>query len=206
MSRVHPRTFKSLREAVKFSAGIAALFLTASFGCLHWAYSRGAFGAATVECPIRLENGSSINVHFSVPNRGDHDIEIWYPRNASDDVGKDVRQIFGAATLRIGDAPVAQFPLPVDHGRSYRDGSAMVLFSGPMNPRNDYILVLRVDSIPSDLAGSQAIVRVPLVADYHLLFLELEGTGVLMLLAGVFCAFLSVRWWRSVSVLAIKQG
>jgi hypothetical protein len=73
----------------------------------------------------------------------------------------------------------------------------MVLFAGPMEPRNDYSLLLQVDRIPQSLAESQATVKVvELVSDDHLL-LELELVGALLLLAALSCAFLSVRWSRA---------
>lgn len=197
MLGVHSYTFKSLREAVKFSAAVAALFLIAALCCLHWAYSRGAFGAAPVEHPVNLKAGSSINVHFSVPNRGDHRIMIWYSRDASDDVSKNLDGIVGKATLRIGEDLVAQFPLPVYNHSCDGDGCAMVLFIGPTEPRNDYSLLLQVDRIPQSLAESQAAVKVELVSDYYLLFLELELVAALLLLAALSCAFLSARWWRA---------
>ena|ERR1039457_4308263 len=197
MLDVHSFTFKSLREAVKFSAAIAILFLITAWYCLHWAYGRGAFGTTPVERPVNLKAGSSVDVHFSVPNRGDRDVEIWYPLNASDDVDKDLRGISGKAALRIGENLVAQFPLPVDHSRSYQDGRAMVLFTGPMESRNDYSLLLQIDHIPQSLVESQATVKVKLVSDYYFLFLELELVGGLSLLAAFLCAFLSVRWWRA---------
>jgi hypothetical protein len=170
---------------------------------------------APVERPVNLKAGSSISVHFSVPYRGDRDMEIWYPRKASDDVCKDLDGILGKATLTLrgkedvpgifGEGPsrrppetrVAQFPLPVDHHRGDADGCAMVLSTGPMEPQNDYSLLLQVDSIPQSLADSQATVKVELVSDYYLLFLELELVGILLLLAALFCAFLSVRWSRA---------
>ena len=194
---MHSYTSKSLREAAKFSAAVAALFLIAALYCLHWLHSRGAFGNGTVECPIHLESGSSITVHFSVPYRGDHDIEIWYPRNASGDVEKDVRQIFGKMTLRTDGSLVEQKVLPVDHGRSDRGGSAMVLSTGPMEPRNDYSLSLEIDRIPPDLARSQGVVRTELEHLYPLIFWQVEFACMCFLLISLFCLFLSVRWWRS---------
>ena len=100
-SEVHSYPSRSLREAVRFSTVVAALFLIAAWYCLHWAYSRGAFGRAPVEHPVNLKAGSSIAIEFSVPYRGDRDIEIWYPRNASDDVCKDLDGILGKATLTL---------------------------------------------------------------------------------------------------------
>lgn len=190
---------KRLREAVKFSAVLAALFLIAACYCLHWAYSRGAFEAASVKHPVNLKAGSSIQLHFSVPKRGDHELKIWYSRNASDDVGKDLDKIFGKATLRVGNALVEEVPLPVSHQASTRDGSAMVLSTGPMDPRNDYSLLLQIDGIPPSLSQSQAMVKVELAPYYHLLFLELEVMAALSFLAALSCTFLSVRWWRATS-------
>jgi hypothetical protein len=73
----------------------------------------------------------------------------------------------------------------------------MVLSTGPMEPQNDYNLLLQVDSIPQSLADSQAMLKVELISDYTFLFLELELVGALLLLAALFCAFLSVRWSRA---------
>jgi hypothetical protein len=63
------------------------------------------------------------------------------------------------------------------HGRSDRDGSAMVLFTGPTEPRNDYSLSLEIDRIPPDLAQSQAVVKVGLVSDYYLFFFVSEASS-----------------------------
>lgn len=209
-----------MREAVKFSTVVAVLFLIAAWYCLQWAYSRGAFGRVPVEHPVNLKAGSSSAVQFSVPYRGDRDIEIWYPRNASGNVCKDLDGILGKATLTLrgkedvpgifGEGPlhrppetaVAQFPLPVYHHSSDRDGCAMVLFTGPMEPRNDYNLLLQVDGIPQSLAESQAVVKVKLVSDYYLFFWQVKLLGALLLLAALSCAFLSVRWWRA----AVRAG
>src|ERR1700730_4380107 len=103
------RSIASLRESVRFSAAVAVCFFVAALFCLYWAYSRGAFGAALAERSVNLKAGSSVNVPFSVPNKGDHDVEIWYPRSASDDVSKNLQEIFGEATLGVGDASIAQF-------------------------------------------------------------------------------------------------
>lgn len=199
MLSTHSDASKSLREAVRFSALVAALLLIAAWSCLHWAYSRGAFTNVPVERPIRLESGSATTVHFSVPHWGDRDIEIWYPRNASDDVSKNVCRIFGKMTLRTDGSLVEQKALPVDHSRSDRDGAAMVISTGPMAPRNDYSLLLEIDRMPPDLARSQAVVKVEPVPDYYLVFFQLEVVSALLLLAALSCAFLSVRWWRTIA-------
>lgn len=199
MLSTHSDASKSLREAAKFSALVAALFLIAAWYCLHWAYNRGAFTNVPVERPIRLESGSSTTVQFSVPHWGDRDIEIWYPRNASGDVSKDVGQIFGKMTLHTDRSLVEQKALPVDHGRSDRDGSAMVISTGPMRPGNDYSLLLEIDRMPPDLARSQAVLKVELVSDYYLAFFSVEVVSALLLLAASSCAFLSVRWWRTIA-------
>jgi hypothetical protein len=78
----------------------------------------------------------------------------------------------------------------------------MVLFTGPMEPRNDYNLLLQVDGIPQSLAESQAVVKVKLVSDYYLFFWQVKLLGALLLLAALSCAFLSVRWWRA----AVRAG
>ena len=197
MLDVHSYTSRSLREAIKFSSAVAALFLIAALFCLYWLYNNGAFGSAPVEHPVDLKAGPSINVHFSVPYRGGRDIEIWYPRHASDDVNEEVRQIFGEMTLRTDGSLIEQKVLPVDHFRSDRDGFAMVIFTGPMEPRNDYSLLLQVDRIPQSLANSQARVKVEITFDYYSIFLQLELVVTLLLLATASCAFLSVRWWRA---------
>jgi hypothetical protein len=187
---------KSLREAVSFSVAMAVLFVIAAWCCLQWAYSRGAFTSATVERPIHLESGSSATVHFSVPHRGDRDIAIWYPRNATGDVGKDVCQIAGKMTLRTDGSLVEQKALPVDHGRGTRESAAMVLSAGPMEPGNDYSLLLEIDHMSPDLARSQAVLRVELVRDYYLFFLQLEFASALLLAGAFLSALLSLRWWR----------
>ena|ERR1700736_4419779 len=196
---------KPLREAVVFSGAVAALFLIAGLCCLYWAYNRGAFGAARVEHPVNLKVGSEITVHFLVPSKGDHDVEIWYPRNASDDVNNDLGRMLGKATLRTGDAPVAEIELPVKHTRSDRDGAAMVVFTGPMEPRNDYSLSLQIDRIPPGLARSQAEVKVELDPLYYSIFLQVELEAAALLLLALSCVVLSVRWWRAATRAAGDQ-
>ena len=197
MSCSNSKVLDSLREAVKFSAAVAALFLIVALCCLHWLYSRGAFGTAPDEHLVNLKAGSSINVPLSVANRGDHDVEIGYSRNASDDVSQDLTRIFGKATLRSGGFLVAQVELPVLHTRSDRDGSAMVLFTGPMEPRNHYELSLQIDRIPPDLARSQAVVKTELEHLYPLIFMQVELEMVGLLLIASLCLFLSIRWSRA---------
>jgi hypothetical protein len=188
---------KSVREAVKLSGGLAALFLVGALYCIHWLSSHGAFGKTTVDYPINLQNGSSIIVHFSVPYRADYDIGIWYKRNASDDGEKNVRQIVGRMTLRTDGSLVEQKALPVDHGRSDRDGSAMVLFTGPMEPRNDYSLSLEVDRVPPALVRSQGVVRIELEHLYPLIFWQVEFAVLCSVLISLFCLLMSVRWRRA---------
>ena len=97
---------RCLREAVKFSGAVAALLVVAVFCCVGWLYNRGAFAASRVERNANLRSGSSTDVYLSVPNSGDHEIQIWYPRSASDDVAKAVSEIFGTVTLLNAGAPV----------------------------------------------------------------------------------------------------
>jgi hypothetical protein len=198
MSDSNACAIASLRESVRFSAAVAAGFFVAALFCLYWAYSRGAFGNTTEEHLVNLKAGSSINVPLSVANRGDHNVEIRYSRNASDDVSKGLVEIFGKATLRSGGSVVAEVALPVDQTTSDPDGSAMILFTLPMNPQNHYELSLQVDRIPLELERSQAVVRTELDRLYPLIFLQVEVAIIVLLLMAMLSIFFSIRWWRAV--------
>ncbi len=200
---------KSLREAVKLSAAIAMLFLGATLSCLYWAYSRGAFGATAFEYPVYLEDSSSVNVHFSVTEKGDHDVEIQYSYDASEKVRKvhkDLEQISGKAILRTGGVVLAYATLPVEHERFTNGFGSMILFTRAMEPRTDYDLELEINRLPSTFAGSQGTVRVELDPTYYLIFPQLALLAVWLLLLGLLCTFVSIRWWRVANSTALKNS
>lgn len=176
-----------------FAAAGAVLFVTLSLGCWYWLVSRGAFSNTMVECPIRLESGSSRVVRFSVPTTGDHDIGLWYRRDASNDVGKDVRQISGRATLRSGDSIIDEKALPVDHGRTDANGSAMIIFTRPMVRRTDYSLSLEITGIPPKLATSEGFVRTDVDHLYPLVFSQVEFASGCFFLISLGCLAMSLR-------------
>lgn len=188
---------QSLREAVKLSGAMAALFFIASFGCWYWAYSRGAFGIGPDEHLVNLRPGTTIDVRLSIRNRADHDVEISYSRDVADD-GKHLWDIEGKATLRYGHCVIAQAKLPVDHSRSTRDDVAMVLFTVAAQPRNDYVLSLEIEQIPPELARSPAIIRTEIEHLYYLIFWQTELAALGLLLIASLCVFLSIRWRATV--------
>jgi hypothetical protein len=60
---------------------VAALLLFASaLYCFYWVQSRGGFGRSPIEIPVRLEEGRSLSVAFSVRERGEHYVELQYPK------------------------------------------------------------------------------------------------------------------------------
>jgi hypothetical protein len=102
-----------MSKSVKLSTTVAFLLFATALYSWHWAQSRGAFGAVPVEAPIRLEEGASTKVPFSVVERGNHDVEIQYPSDASEDVDKGLYGISGKANLTSSGAGVVQARLPV---------------------------------------------------------------------------------------------
>jgi hypothetical protein len=194
---VQPAPSRTLREAATFSVAVAAIFLLAASSCLVWLHNRGAFGAATVERAINLKTASPIDVHFSVPKIGDHDIAIWYPRTSSQDIARDLSAIYGKVTLFNGDAPVQKIELPTGHTRCGRDGCAMIVFRGPTAPRNDYSLLFEVDRMPPALVESAAVLKVELAPEYYMSFLVGEVGAAILLVLALLSGFLAIRWWRS---------
>lgn len=186
----------SLRQAATLSAGIATLFILGSFGCLYFVNSRGAFGSRLDEHVAELKPGSVVDVQLSPSTRGDRDVEIWYPRHASDDISKAVTEISGKATLRSDGFLITEVNLPVIHTQSDRDGVGMVLFTEALEPRNHYKLSLQIDRMPTELAGVRAVVKTEMASMYPLIFWQIEGLAMALFVVASLGAFLSIRWWR----------
>jgi hypothetical protein len=180
---------------------MAALFLTGALCCLYWSYSRGAFGNASVMQALNLAPASAIEAQFSVPYKGDHDLLIWYSGTQSTIQCDDLDAIIGKAVLRVGDALIIELTLPVRHHRFEADGCAMVLWTGPMEPKVRYSLVIETDRMPESLAKLQANLKIDPVADYSFLFLSLELFGAVLFLAALSCAIFSVRWRRAAKAI-----
>ncbi len=174
-----------LSKSLKVSAVKAILLLTAAGYSWYWAQSHGAFYAKILEVPIRLEGGSSVNVPFSVAERGDHDIAIQYSPHASDDVGKDFDEFSGTATLTSDGAVLVRAELPVAHQRSSKNSVGMVLFSSGMEPSKHYALLLQINRVPPNLTSSPAMMKVELDPNYYFIFWEVKLLGLLLILAGV---------------------
>jgi hypothetical protein len=189
--------FRSIREAVKFAAAMAAVFLIAALCAIQWLHHRGAFGTARDEHPVNLKPGSAIQVPLSVSSSADHDVAIWYSRTLSDNLERKLDGILGKATLRSGENIIAQAELPVDHTLSDQDGAAIVLFTVMMEPKNNYTLSLQVDRIPPDLTRSTAVIKTELEHLYPLIFWQVEFAATLFLSIALFCMFLLIRWWRA---------
>jgi len=147
---------------VKLSTTLAVLLLALSGYGLYWEQTRGAFRHKRAGTPINISVGALLKVPFSVAEKGDHDVEIQYASDASEDVGKDLQEVTGRATLTSSGALLAQANLPVLNERFAKGNARMVLFTLPMEPRKDYVLSLAVDQVPENLSGSQAKVVVEL--------------------------------------------
>lgn len=172
------------------------LFATAVY-CRYWTYTRGASGITPVQLPVRLEENVPVSARFSVAEKGDHDVEIEYSSDASDDVGRDLDKISGKATLTCDGAVLAQAKLPVEHGRFSNGHGAMVLFTVSTKPRDEYVLLLQISRLPPTLARSQASVKVELDPNYYFLFWPIRLLSVLLLLSALLCMFPLIRYgWR----------
>jgi hypothetical protein len=178
---------------VKPVVAIGILLLVGCAYAWYWIYSRGAFKDQAVEAPITLQQGAPTNVRFFVAEKGDHNVEIDYPSDASRDVGRSLARLSGRATLMRAGEIIAQVPLPSGSLTGSKGHSAMALFTISTEPSDQYSLSLDIHQIPQDLAGSRAIVRVYRHWGYGFIFLELEWLAMVSLLAGMFCIFPAIR-------------
>jgi hypothetical protein len=103
-----------MRRSIKFWTVALLLFADAAY-CFSWLYTRGAFGRSPIEIPVRLEEGPSLSVPVSVRERGEHYLELQYPKAGANDIDRELNAVAGKATLTSGGRAVARVNLPVGH-------------------------------------------------------------------------------------------
>jgi hypothetical protein len=201
-----PPHLRSLKEAIWFSLSIGVLFLTGALSCVSWAHSRGAYGSAFVAYPAKLASESSTTARFSVPYKGDYELQIWYSRKETALTCDDLDGIVGKATLFNGNGIVKELSLPVRHHTGDGDGCAMILLTTPMEPAAEYSFVFQIERMPEKFARVQATVKAEHPAEYNYLFLLLDGVAAVLVLGSVICTFFAVRWWRIVRAAPPDHG
>lgn len=201
-----PPHFRSLKEAIWFSLSIAVLFLAGALSCVGWAYSRGAYGPAFVAYPANLSPGSSTTARFSVPYKGDYELQIWYFRKQTALTCDELDGIVGKATLLKGNGIVEELSLPVRHHVGDKDGCAMILLTAPMEPAIEYSFVFQIERMPEKFARVQATVKAEHPAEYNYLFLLLEGVAAVLVLGSLVCTLFAVRWWRIIQAAQSGHG
>jgi len=174
-----------MSKSVKLSTGVALLLLAAGGYSWRWAQSRGAFYAKSVEIPIRLQGGSLVNIPFSVAERGWHDVEIQYPKDVSEDVGKELHTVRGTAIVRSEETVLTQAELPTHHIAYADDSVAMVLLTFEPEPSRHYVLSLQINYIPPNLSGAQAMAKIEVDRDTYKGLIALVLLSQLMALAGL---------------------
>jgi hypothetical protein len=183
-----------MRRYVKSWTALALLLFAGAVYCFSWLYTRGAFGRSPIEIPVRLEEGRSLSVTFSVRERGEHYVELQYPKARAHDIDRELNAVAGKATLTSDGRPVARVNLPVGHPGIY----SPVLFALPMEPHRDYRLSLEFAHVPPALKDVQPVIKVWMDPHYNLIFPQLELLGALLVVLTLFCLLPGIRHqaWR----------
>lgn len=118
-----------------------------------------------IEFPIRLTDGSVLEIPLSVPVRRACQAEIQYRKTASTDIEKALHGLSGEAALMLNGAIFARSRMPT-HTISGESGFiGTILFAFKSKGEGRYILSLRVDHVPADLQNVKG--RVKIEDDYH---------------------------------------
>jgi hypothetical protein len=145
-------------------------------------------------------------VRFSVPYRGDYELQIWYSREQTALMCDELDGIVGKATLLNGNGIVEELSLPVRHHVGDKDGCAMILLTAPMEPAMEYSVAFQIERMPEKFARVQATIKVEHPAEYNYLFLLLEGVAAGLVLGSGVCILFAVRWWRMVRAAQSDHG
>src|SRR6266566_897331 len=187
---------------------IGILLLICSSYCWYWLHNHGGFGAAPTEIPVRLEEDSSVSVPFSVRERGEHYVELQYPKSRGSAIHTQLDAIAGKATLTCDGRLIAHVNLPVGHQSS----DSMVLFELPLEPHRDYRLALEVAHLPDALKETRPTIKVWTDPHYNLIFPQIGLLGVLLGVLAPFCLFSGIRrqaWhlkWPFLILVATSAG
>jgi hypothetical protein len=117
-----------------------------------------------IDMPVRLREGTTVDVPFSVTTTGTYDIQLQYPEDlvAGRIEEKLYRELAGSATLRAGNKKLEwQLPTswfsksPFDH-----TAAGMVLRRFHAYANTPYVLRLQITRFPHELNGAQGVVSV----------------------------------------------
>lgn len=184
---------KGRNQSSKLCISLGLLLLAAAAYTLYWVQSRGAFGTSPIEIPVHLDEHSSLSVSFSVFEKGDHYIEMQYPRAATYDVRRQLDAITGKATVTSRGGRVAEANLPVGRQTGNQRFGAMVLFALAMEPHKDYRFLLEVAHLPPALKQARPTIKVYMDPHYNLIFPQIELLGVLLVVVALLCLLSGIR-------------
>ncbi len=178
-----------MSRSVKSWTVLALLLLAGAVYCFYWLYGHGAFGTSPIEIPVHLDEGSRLSTSFYVSEKGQHYIELQYPKVATYDIDRELDAIAGKATLTSHGGFIARANLPVGHRGFY----SMVLFTLSMEPHREYHLSLDVARLPSALKQARPTIKVWVDPHYNLIFPQIELLGVLLVVLALFCLVPGIR-------------
>lgn len=139
---------------------IALLLLAGSAYCWSRARERTTQAPVNVEAPIHLTDGSVLNIPLTIPPGRACEAEIQYPKSASADVWKDLRELKGTAILTNNGKVVAEAAMPTNGGSGYPLSAGTTLFRFKSVEEGQYSLSLKVDHIPIGLANVEGKVKI----------------------------------------------
>ena len=183
-----------MRRSVKSSTASALLLFAGALYSFYWVQSRGAFDPKVIQIPIRLTEGASIEIPFSVAERGAHYLEVKYPMSASANPFKDLNRITGQAQLRSNGDFLLETKLPVYHLTSNGYSDAMVVFTFEGKPYKKYTVFLRFDQLPSALKDAEATLQVEIDHHQYKLFGVVLILSLVLATAGVIYSIPMIRW------------
>ncbi|HZR78531.1 MAG TPA: hypothetical protein VFA58_04945 [Chthoniobacterales bacterium] len=114
-----------------------------------------------IEVPIRLSDGSALDIPLSIPPERACEARIQYPRPAARDIWKDLHELKGVATLTRKGKVLAQAAMPTHAISGYMDFAGTTLFrfhSGAGDQK--YVLSLRLSYVPADLHNIEGKVKI----------------------------------------------
>jgi hypothetical protein len=118
-----------------------------------------------IEFPIRLTDGSVLEIPLPVPARRACQAEIQYPRNESTHIVKALHGLSGDAELMLNGTIFARSRMPT-HTISGESGFiGTILFAFKSKGEGRYILSLSVDHVPADLRNVEGQVKIE--NDFH---------------------------------------
>jgi hypothetical protein len=180
-------------KSTKLRATIAILFGAIAIFLCGWIYSRGGFSFKPLTFPIRLQQDSSVTVSFSVSERGRHEIEIQYPKDASDNLSKEFNALAGTVTLSSRGTIMTRTELRGTHQRWDSDSAAIVLLAFESEPGRQYVVSLQTVRVPPNLNNAPAIIRIELDPTQYKVFIFSFVFAILSFLIAVVCAILLIH-------------